>query len=130
LPVPVVTPTTAVLEWPAEITEGQPLRAERRQLSLDEKHKLQVTWVEMTTAHFSTINGKARAYLEHLAPGTINVVRISAAPAGTQAWRPLFQMPIMTPGGERSGHAWWLWAGLLVVAGGAWWWQRSGRRGQ
>jgi hypothetical protein len=77
---------------------------------------LQTDWVVLNTAHFTTANGKTRAELEHLAPGATNVIRISTAPAGTQGWRTLLQMPIVTPGGSHGRAALWWFLGLLLVA--------------
>jgi hypothetical protein len=125
VPVATVTSTTATFEWPADLTAGQPLRAEVRKLSLDVHHKMQTDWVVLDTAHFSTANGKTRAELERLTPGATSVIRISTAPRGTQGWRTLFQTPIVTPAPAHGrARVWWFLGTLLVAAAAAFVWQR------
>lgn len=130
VPFPTVKGGVVTLEWAAAISDGQPIRAELRQMVRETKKKMRTEWHELRDVQVATANGRTRVELRRLPPGQMHIVRFSALDPANRSWRPLFQVPVTIPPAE--GGTWlnrWFFLTLGAVAGIALLvWQRVRRR--
>jgi len=73
-----ISPTSAVIDWPAKLGPTSGLRVDERTLLLSSDRKLQVNWVPVTTARLQQNGDRMRAELPKIEPATLHTVRVVA----------------------------------------------------
>ena len=111
-------PDSAVIEWPAELTQDGVVRFEERILSLGEDDQLKIDWRPLPHARLEKVDAKVIAEFRGLAPATLYTVRVMAgngADAGV-AFTSDFQTPREEPMFDIGWRVPSLLAALAVLA--------------
>lgn len=85
------SPTSAVIEWPADLSPAKDLRFQVREMSLDAAGELKVTWDDLPSPGIKEAAGLLRVELRDLAPGQPYTLR---AMRGAET---VFSVQFLTP---------------------------------
>jgi hypothetical protein len=114
-----ITPTSAIIEWPARLGADGRLRIERMRLYLDADRELARQWEEWPHATVSRAGDTFTAKLTRLAPQQPHWIRILPPDGGGTAGQPLFTVRFDTPAKGpvfTLVRAAWILLGLLLAA--------------
>jgi hypothetical protein len=92
-----VTPTRAVIEWPASISKTTQFRVEMVQFALNNERKLDFRWLRPTDVPIEKHGDKYAAILDGLQPQQPYTIRIVPLDANGEAGERLFAVDVMTP---------------------------------
>ncbi len=123
------SPTTAVIEWPADFGATKGLVLKRRTLSLDDKRALRESWVDGPRVVFKNAGEKMRAEISRLEPGTLHTLRVVDSGGGA-----VLTVSIGTPARPPFIDIGWRGISLILLvatlAGFSWWkWKTRARTG-
>jgi hypothetical protein len=93
-----ITPTSAIIEWPASLSTMAHFRVEMKQYRVGSEGKLQAIWLRPTGIPIEDHGGTYAAMLTDLKPGQPWTVRvIPLEPSGAEAGARLFAVDFLTP---------------------------------
>ncbi len=118
-----ITPTSALLEWPASLSPATSFRFEMRQLATDAGGNLQVTWLAPTGVPIELRGQNYVAVMTGLQPGQFWTVRIRPLNASGEPGERLFAVDFKTPLKPSPLSAFSPLRGLLVALLGLVAWQ-------
>lgn len=131
-----INATSAVIEWPVNLSPATQFRVDMRQLKIGSEHRLEISWVQPTGIPIERQGDNYAALLTDLRAGQPWTVRILPLQASGEAGAPLFTVEFFTQGkpslGSRLTHPSLLQllvVALIILLG---WqaWRRWGRREQ
>ncbi|MEP6667618.1 MAG: fibronectin type III domain-containing protein [Chthoniobacter sp.] len=91
-----ITPTSAIVEWPAVLSPAARFRVDMRQLKVDPDGRIETIWLQPTGIPIEARGKNYAAILTGLQPGEPWAVRIMTLPPSGEATR-LFTVTFQTP---------------------------------
>lgn len=122
-----VTPTSAQIEWPTELTPATAFRLERAMMTRDTSGELRTAWVEVAKVAITRESTRYLADVSDLSPQQSQTMRVVPMVDG-QPRKALFTLDFFTPpkrvSGFKPGLIHYLLIALALVGGFAYWQRR------
>lgn len=127
-----VKPTSAKLEWPADLSPTRNFRIERLMLLLNSAGEPQTVWRHVPTVAFSQEGTSAVARVTELHPQQSQTLRVVPLNAAGDPLKSLFRVDFFTPPKARlfpkPGLLTWLILGLVICVGAVFWKRARARK--